>query len=79
MLAGLGIGDWSERWGCRMFWWIVMWKIPSLPEDEILDDERGPRENGGYKKFKSRYSLRKSHPNKRLSFLKKQKNKMKIK
>ena len=51
MLAGLGIGDWSERGGCRMFWWIVMQKIPSLPEDEILDDERGPHENGGYKKF----------------------------
>ena len=68
MLAGLGIGDWSERWGCGMF---VMQKIPSLPEDEILDNERGPHENGGYKKFKSTYSLRKSHPNKMLSFLKK--------
>ena len=48
-----------------------MQKIPSLPEDEILDDERGPHEIAGYKKFKSRYSLRKSHPNKMLSFLKK--------
>ena len=48
-----------------------MQKIPSLPEDEILDDERGPHENGGYKKFKNRYYLRKSHPNKMLSFLKK--------
>ena len=54
-----------------MFWWIVMQKIPSLPEDEILDDERGPHENGGYKIFKNRYYLRKSHPNKMLSFLKK--------
>ena len=48
-----------------------MQKIPSLPEDEILDDERGPHENGGYKIFKNRYYLRKSHPNKMLSFLKK--------
>jgi hypothetical protein len=46
---GVGIGDWSIWWGCRMLWYIVM-QVLSLPEDGILDDERGPHKNSGYKK-----------------------------